>query len=88
MAGKAQKAVTRFKDRTYLPEVEQLKQGLLEKKENEKNKIIFGKCYEQFSAVLQGKVRNIPGEVDKWGMNLLLNRTFLESGLTTNDIIR
>ncbi len=86
-AVKAQKALEHFKADFYLPEVEKLKQRLCEVSAEEKSRRILGKCYYHLSDVLQGNVRNIVGEVDKWTRNLLLNRTFIESGLTTNDII-
>ncbi len=83
----AQKELDNFKSAFYLPEVEKMKQRLCEMSAEEKSRQILGKCYLQLSDVLQGNVRNIVGEVDKWSRNLMLNRTFLESGLTPEDII-
>ena len=83
----AQKELDNFKSSFYLPEVEKLKRRLCEMSAEEKSRQRLGECYLQLSDVLQGNVRNIVGEVDKWTRNLMLNRTFLESGLTTKDII-
>lgn len=86
-AAKAQANVESFKTNRYLPEINELRQALRQQSEYEINRGVLLDTHEQLHVVLGSNARNIVAEVDKWVRNLLLNRTFTESGLKPSDII-
>lgn len=86
-AAKAQAEVEKFKKNLYLPEVKELKQALLQQSKDEINRGILLDSHAQLHVVLGSNARDIVAEVDKWVRNVLLNRTFTESGLKPSDII-
>ena len=86
-AAKAQTNVETFKTNGYLPEINKLRQALCQQSDYEINRSVLLDAHEQLHAVLGSNARNIVAEVDKWVRNLLLNRTFTESGLKPSDII-
>ncbi len=87
-ASKAQTDVEVFKANHYLPEIDGLRQALRQQSDHEINRCILIQAHTQLHAIFRSNARNIAAEVDKWVRNILLNRTFIESGLRPSDIIQ
>ena len=87
-ASKAQTDIEVFKASHYLPEIDGLRQALRQQSDHEVNRYILIQAHTELHAVFRSNARNIAAEVDKWVRNILLNRTFIESGLRPSDIIQ